>query len=254
MANAVTSSSAAACWIVTSSEFGSGGGTARMPARNRGALDVGAGERQPLPGATALAVEDRRDLVGVVLGEPTDQLDRVFAEDVAVRPAGVELDGQLGARTAVSRDLHAGVSRVSVDSHHDLADQRAQQLPAITIGGCVRGPQPREVARDVRERCPFLGAARIPAPSSLGGPAFRGPPTSVGRANANPSAAGGSVASAARWYARRRRLAVTRSCGHRFRGWPSRGRSLLGESVLGRVRCRQDSVGLDAVSGSELLA
>ena len=60
-----------------------------MPARERAALDARVGERQAGAGAAALAVEDRGDLVvGVVLGEPADQLDRVLAEQVAVRARG----------------------------------------------------------------------------------------------------------------------------------------------------------------------
>ena len=61
-----------------------------MPARNLRGLHARSGERQAGAGAAALVVEDRGDLlVGVVRGEPADQLDRVLAGmPVAVRDSG----------------------------------------------------------------------------------------------------------------------------------------------------------------------
>ena len=80
---------------------------------------------------------------------------------MAVRAAGVELHGQLGASAAFPRDLHGSLSLLGVDGHDDLVDQCAQQLLAVAIGRRVRRPEAREVTRDVCEREPLLVGERL---------------------------------------------------------------------------------------------
>ena len=74
-------------------------------------LDARLGEWQAGAGAAALPVEDRGDLlVGVVLGEPTDQLDRVLAESWRSGPRALSLTASSAARAALPGDLDLRLS------------------------------------------------------------------------------------------------------------------------------------------------
>ena len=74
---------------MTVSLSGSGGGATGMPGALPDPLHARRGERQAGAGAPALAVEDRRDLlVGVMHGEPADQVDRVLRRAGSLRRRG----------------------------------------------------------------------------------------------------------------------------------------------------------------------
>ena len=151
--NSETPSSAAAWLIVTSSRVGvgrRGGGDAGALARG---ADARGGERQPGAGAVAVAGEDRGDLVvGVMGGEAADQLDGVLGQPAALGAAGVEAHAEFGAGAAFPADLDVGALVGGMDGDDDVADERAQQLLAVAVGRRRRVPQPRQVAREPRER------------------------------------------------------------------------------------------------------
>lgn len=131
-------------------------GCDRDPRSLTNTLDPCGGEWQPGPGAPSLPVQDRGDLlVGVMRGEPADQLDRVLRCAGSLRAAADQPDGQLAARPALPEDLDLGDVLRSADGDDDLADQRPQQLLAVTVGGRVRCPQLREVAREAGQRVPL---------------------------------------------------------------------------------------------------
>ena len=127
-------------------------------------LDARLGERQAGAGPPALPVEDRGDLpVGVMDCEPADQLDRVLVGAVTLGAATDQLDAELAARAALPEDLDLGDVLRAADGDDDLADQRAQQLLAVAVGGRLGRPEHGQVARQARQRASLeVGQRRRP--------------------------------------------------------------------------------------------
>jgi hypothetical protein len=143
--------------------------------------------------AVALPTKDRGDLtVVLVLGEAADQLDGVVPELVALQLAGdSERHAQLGLRSALPLHVDVGAAFVVMGGDDHLADQRAQQLLAVTISRRRRGPEAREVlsesavlALEVRQRLfqcvlesaadePVLRLARVELPACAVGLVLR---------------------------------------------------------------------------------
>jgi len=84
-----------------------------------------------------LLVEHRRDhVVGVVDGEPADQVDGVLAGAV-LGGLAFERHGEFGDRAAFppQQQFGAAFGRVAVHGDGDFVDQGAQQLLAVLAGG-----------------------------------------------------------------------------------------------------------------------
>src|SRR5581483_9911757 len=104
----------------------------------------------------ALLVEDRSDLlVTGVSSELADQLDRVLAGAVALGAALDQRHGQLGPGAALPDDLDLRPARLLVDGHDHFADERAQELLAVTGSGRLGRPQPGEISDQPGERLAF---------------------------------------------------------------------------------------------------
>jgi hypothetical protein len=125
-------------------------------------LDAWLAEQQSGAGAPVLLVEDGGDLaVGMVLGEPADQLDGVLGRAGALGPAPREPELQLGARAAFPLDLDLRPPGLLADRDGDLVEQRAQELLAVARrrGRCL--PQPRQVTSNPREGVALGGGERL---------------------------------------------------------------------------------------------
>ena len=167
----VTPSSPAACSIVHRSLSGSGGGAARISCLLADALDTRLGERQAGAGAAALLVEDRGDLTGRGCARRAGGSARLCPPAVRVLSTPRCTSGTVSwVRAPPSQQISTSARRgSSVDGHDDLADQRAQQLLAVAVGGRLGRPQPREVAGDPPERLTLGGCERLgPAALELG--------------------------------------------------------------------------------------
>ena len=95
-----------------------------------------------------MPVEDPGDpAIVVVGGEPADQRDRVLVgTDRGLRLG--ECDGELGDRAAfpADRELRAALLTLEGDDH--FLDQAAQQLLAVPVGRCGRGPHAADVGAE----------------------------------------------------------------------------------------------------------
>ena len=90
-----------------------------------------------LGGAAVLAVEDSGDgVVGVVRGQPADEVDGVFAGADGGWLA-FDRHGQFGDRAAFPAQDQFGsaVGVVAVDGDVEVVEQGAQQLFAVFVGG-----------------------------------------------------------------------------------------------------------------------
>src|SRR5918996_1277464 len=122
--------------------------TRDLPVMPQG-LDDGGGE--PLAGGAAptLAVQDAGDGgVGVVDGEPAQQLDGVLVGAGGGLVGAAQLDEQLGPLVLL----------VYVDA--DVLEQRAQQLLAVPVAGGGRGPHPPDVRAERGQRGAFVVGGR----------------------------------------------------------------------------------------------
>jgi len=94
-----------------------------------------------------LTVEDAGDLgVGVVQGQPPDEVDGVF---VGAQPGlcpGGERYPQVGEGAALPAEYEVGVAGGSVQGDGDLGEQGAQEFLAVAVGGGRRGPDHVQVA------------------------------------------------------------------------------------------------------------
>ena len=85
-------------------------------------------------------------------GEPANQVDRVLRGAGSLRTGADQRDGELGAGAAFPEDLDLGDVLRTADGDDDLADQRPEELLAVTVGGCLRLPQLRQVSREAGQR------------------------------------------------------------------------------------------------------
>ena len=113
-----------------------GGGDARALAH---AAHAPLGEGQAGAGAPALAAEDPGDLpVGVMLGEATDQLQRVLGEPALFqRPGHLEREAQLGARAALpgSRSARSRTAARSGSASRAPGVKKSPATRASSSGG-----------------------------------------------------------------------------------------------------------------------
>jgi transposase InsO family protein len=90
---------------------------------------------------TVHAAEDPGDLsIAMMLGEAADQVQRVGRDPPLQSAGGLQREAQFGPCAALPLHLNRGATRVVIGGDDHLADQRAQQLLAVTIGGCLSGP------------------------------------------------------------------------------------------------------------------
>ena len=128
-----------------------GGGDAGALARG---ADAGGGERQPGPGPVAVAGEDRRDLVvGVMRGEAADQLDGVLGQPPALGAAGVERARVSSVRAPPSQQISTS-ARLSAAWTVTMTSRTRVRSSSLRSRSVVRRrvPQPRQIAREPRER------------------------------------------------------------------------------------------------------
>ena len=119
------------------------------------------GEALAAGGAAALAVENPGDGgVVVVGGEAGEQRDRVLVgADRGL--VSWQRDDQLGDRAAPPADRDGRAVLLALDVEDDFFDQAAQELLAVAVGGCGRGPHAAEVCAE-REQLLAFGVGQRP--------------------------------------------------------------------------------------------
>jgi hypothetical protein len=126
-------------------------------------------EPQAAGAAAALTVEDAGNGgVGVVGGQPADQLDGVFVGADRRWVGAGQLDDQLAGLAAAPAQQQLGAGGVAVDDDDDLLQQGAQQLFAVPVGSGRCLPHQGDVAAQGSDGGPVgggqgLGAAPLAA-------------------------------------------------------------------------------------------